>query len=122
MVLAVVAVRQGQDFWGRRPQPPAGGRNMPRSLRPPGSRFPLQPLLVLPPTFTLDSATPLAQQVRHSYPKAVSEFVLDGLPEDVRREVVETAQTYYEPLLAPARAVVLARLREGGTGSEEMPE
>src|SRR5262249_17312173 len=51
-----------------------------------------------------------------------NEFVLQGLPEDVRREVVETAQTYYEPLLKPGQAVVLNKLREGGTGSLETPD
>jgi hypothetical protein len=121
MVLAILEVKQEHDFWQRQRQRLEGERNLLAALGLLGNVPELPPLLVIPPAFTLESAQALAQQVRQTYPRCLSEFVLEGLPEDVRRGVIETARTFYEPLLGPARAAVLARLRQAGGGSMETP-
>lgn len=119
MVLAVGEVKREHDFWLRQRQRLEGVRNLLEALGLPGPTGKLPPLLVIPPSFTLESAKSLAQQVRQVYPKAIIEFVLEGLPDDVRREVIETAQTYYESLLPPAQALVLNHLRQAAPGSTE---
>jgi hypothetical protein len=79
-------------------------------------------VLVVPEKdFTLEQARARREALEKAYPGYKTEFTLAELPDAVRPDVRQAAGTNYDYLLPPARALVLRRLEQGGTGPEETP-
>jgi hypothetical protein len=68
---------------------------------------------------TLDQVRARRQELAQAYPNWDKEFRSDDLPDAVRPLIRKVAQTNYENLLEPARAVVLRQLQQAGGGAEE---
>ena len=79
------------------------------------------PLLKFGANFTAAEARGRLQELQKVYPQFEDEFVLRGLPEAVRGDIRQAAQTSYEHLLEAGRAVVQRRLQDAAPGDEETP-
>jgi hypothetical protein len=76
------------------------------------------PVLAIPPQITLAQARESSKKLSQAYPNYQSDFVLDRVPEAIRLQVAQLAESKYKLLLEPARAAVLEQLRQAGGGKE----
>jgi hypothetical protein len=74
-----------------------------------------------PPKFTMEEAAARLEALKTAYPAYRSEFIRDGLPDPFMKVVDAEARLDFENLLAPARELILQRLKEAATGPEETP-
>jgi GTP-binding protein EngB required for normal cell division len=77
------------------------------------------PVLVIPRQFNLDQARERRKALLQHYPNYQSDFILDRVPDAIRAQVRQVAQTHYGHLLGPGQAAVLSQLQQAGGGSEE---
>jgi hypothetical protein len=78
-------------------------------------------VLAIPRDFTLEQARARRQELEKAYPAYQAGFTLADLPDAIRPDVRQAAGTSYDYLLPPARALVLRRLEQVGTGAQETP-
>jgi hypothetical protein len=71
---------------------------------------------------TMEQVRARRQELAAAYPDWEKEFRLEDLPDAARPLIRKVAQTNYENLLEPGRAVVLRQLQQGGGGTEETPQ